>query len=304
MTALAPVLYAAPGSGLGHLVRAAAVCLALARENISSRIVTHSPYAPGLARLTGLAIDFIPGNRWLRLLPDYLDWLKPELAVLDTFPWGIRGEWAPGRIRPPRLVLLARRLKVSAYLEAAGLDWPPDSPNLARIILAEPLDEDYLERLKTGGGEWRSLPGRIRFPADDFPTPLPEGLSGLMADGLCGLIVHGGAEKETAALIELARAAGKDEIDGRLAVITPRPEGRLGVPAFEYFPAARLYDRARLVVTAVGYNCLAEMAGRPEKHHCLAFPRRYDDQAGRLAGPGAGIEDGGPAAAALIAAWL
>jgi hypothetical protein len=76
------------------------------------------------------------------------------------------------------------------------------------------------------------------------------------------------------------------------------------LPCFEYFPAAGLYERALKVVTAAGYNSMADLAAWPDKHICLPFHRRYDDQQGRFDGPPASPENGAGAAARMLAEWL
>ncbi|MEW5725520.1 MAG: hypothetical protein AB1896_20600 [Thermodesulfobacteriota bacterium] len=296
------ILFAAPGAGLGHLVRASAVGLALERLALKTRIVTNSPYAAGLGRLTGLTVDHLPSRRWPAQVRAYAAALKPTLVVLDAFPFGLRGEW---RDPPPglRFALLARRLKVRAYLEAAGVEWDPAAPTLERIIQIEPLGEDLLGLLALRGTDPRTLTGRIRFPAGDFPTPVPGGLAEVLDSGRAWLVVHSGPEKEVRRLWDLAAADLEKNGGGRLAAILPRETDGIPGPVFEYFPAARLYNRAFRVITGAGYNSLAEAALEPEKHLLCPFTRRYDDQAARLAGPPPGPGDGAMEAARLLAEW-
>ena len=295
------VLIAAPGAGLGHLVRAATLALTLEEAGLTARIVSHSVYGAGLARLTGLAIDFIPAAGWAAEVGSYAQNLAPGLVVLDSFPWGLRGEWLSQNFN---YVFLARRLKVDAYLEAARLSWPGAAPQLGKIILTEPVDDAYLELLTSAGGEIRSLPGRIRFPAENHPVPEPEELTRILENEKVWLVAHSGPDQEVRALAALAEAGIKEEGTGRVTLIRPRPTQGLGRPCFEYFPAARLHGRAHKVVAAAGYNTLAEAALCREKFVIRPMERRYDDQAGRLAGPEAGRGDGARAAAGLIAGWL
>ena len=295
------VVVAAPGAGLGHLARTTAVCLSLEERGVSCRLVTHSPHAPGLAALTGLAIDRIPSRRWSLEAPGYAARLRPAAVVLDTFPWGIRGEWRMPPAAGMKYILLARRLNVGAYLSAARLDWRA-GPHLERIIRTEPLNEDYLERLQAAG-DVLTLPGRIRFPAESFSPLIPKELECVLDSGRLTLVVHSGPKSELARLVALARD-NMDEKNGPLAVISPRGIDGSDCPVHSLFPAAGLYGRARRVVTGGGYGSLADMAGRREKHVAHPFPRRYDDQVGRLNGPDAGNGDGRAAAADLIADWL
>ncbi|MFH1092022.1 MAG: hypothetical protein V1742_10690 [Pseudomonadota bacterium] len=302
MTPRPDVLYAAPGAGLGHLVRAAAVCRCLEAEGVRVRIVTHSRFTPGLRHLTNLKIDFIPSTAWRRSIPAYARGCQPGLVVLDTFPWGLRGEWK--NVTGLRFVTLARRLKVAGYLEAAGLGWEASSLHLARIIVSEPLTDDHLALLEASQGDLKTLPGRIRFPSHDTPIPLPSELAGMLTDDRVWLVVHSGPVPEVLRLAAKAEEDMEKNGGGRLAAILPLDPGMLPCPVFEYFPAARAYEQAFRVVTGAGYNSLADLAACPEKHVPVPFDRRYDDQAGRLTGRPAGRENGAPAAARLIMEWL
>jgi hypothetical protein len=295
----AQVLISAPGGGLGHLVRAAALALRLGERGRTARVVTNSPYAEGLARLAGCAVDRIPSNRWTSALARYVEELGPEVLVLDSFPWGLRGEWT----RPPkgaRIVYLARRLKLGVYLSALDVEPRPDAPHLERVIVAEPLSAEHRALLDGAGGRVTELAGRIRFPAGRFPTPVPRELAEVLDSGRAWLVVHSGPREEVQALIERARRETSGSAGSRLALIVPRPPAGFDVPAFEYFPAGRLFERAERVFAGAGYNIMSDAAPWAGKLVAQPFKRRYDDQAGRLASDWVPDLDGGPAAVEAI----
>lgn len=299
------VLYAAPGAGLGHLVRACAVSLHLRKEGIETRIVTNSCFAEGLRRLTGCAIDFIPSTRWVRDIPVYAAAAKPRLVVLDTFPWGLRGEWKERGGMDLRFVTIARRLNVRSYLEAARLEWDLSSSQLERIIVAEPLADDHLALLESGESELLPLPGRIRFPAEEFPTVVPEPLAVHLLQDRVWLVVHTGPREEVLVLLQRAQEDMKKGGGGVVAAVILHPPDDVECPVFELFPASHLYGAAFRVVTGAGYGSLADMAPwPPDKHLCVPFQRRYDDQAARLDGLDAGAEDGTPHACEILMAAL
>lgn len=290
------LLIVAPGAGLGHLTRACAVARQLARLGVDTRILSHSPYAAGLQRLTGCAIDFIPASRWVSEAPLRACALQPGLVVLDTFPWGLRGEWRG--VAGLRFVTLARRLNVNAYEEAMQAAWEPASPTLARIIACESLAAEYGALLERSRGAIYTLPGRIRFPAEEVPTPVPRQLAEILARGRTCLVIHSGPVPECELLLRHAQQQLSLGGGHELAVIAPQPIP--GQVTFEYFPAARLYPAACRIVTAGGYNSVAELASYPQKRLCLALPRRYDDQSGRLADAATDEADGAPAAALVL----
>lgn len=304
----APVCFIAPGAGLGHLVRVCAVAMELTKLGVPSRIMTHSVHARMIQAATGCAIEWIPARNWRGLIPGVLANARPRLAVVDTFPWGIRGEWAEGGPWPCRFVLLARRLNVPAYLQASRLTWNAASPLLRHVIVCEPLGRGYRELLETSGSELHTLPGRIRLPWEDCSAQAPARLLAKLSRKRTWLVVHSGPPEEIDQLIELARSDMGGEKEGQIIAVVPH-EG--APPAWEthrVFPAACLIPYAHRVVTGAGYNCVAEAGPFRNIHRCLPFPRRYDQQAARLrefsAAGALHAESGALAAARSIAALL
>lgn len=284
------VFYFAPGSGLGHLNRALAVCLELRSLDTDPEIVTNSPFAEGLARLARMPITCISGKRWEQAAPEYLSRKGPELAVLDTFPAGMRGEWARFEFGMP-VVYMARRLQVQAYREAVP-DWP-DFRRFSRIIACESLTTEHEAVL--AAGDVVRLPGPVRLSPGAIATPVPAELERIAGSSKSCLVVHGGPVEEVREL--LSRASGN------IALITPWIDEGWPCPAFDYYPATNLFERAQHIISGAGYNMIADMIRFPERHTAIAFPRRFDDQAGRLAGPRPGM-DGTRQAAELIAGLL
>jgi hypothetical protein len=346
------VLYSAPGSGLGHLVRACAVCLALADRGVCARILTNSPFAPGMARLTGCDIVSILSRRWRGDAPALAAQWKPTLIVTDTFPWGLRGEWLEAPYPGARFAHLARRLRVRAYTDALGAPWAPAAPQLRRVVIIEPLAGEHETLLRAGAAQVVTLPGRIRFPHERLGPPPDLGLR--IAD--CGLriektkdltqrtrrnrghgekqttidepratnheprttnhglrttnhespsawlVVHSGPPREIQKLITLARQAMP--AGAPLVVVSPWPPEDGAAQWREYFPAALWFDRIAGLVTGAGYNALADGAGAALAVIRHPFPRRYDDQRGRLLGAQPSPGDGAHVAADAIISWM
>lgn len=288
------VLYCAPGSGLGHLNRALSVCLELRALDIAAQIVTNSPFATGLARLARFPVVGIQSQTWQADVQAFASAVRPDLLVCDTFPRGMRGEWAQGF--PAPALYLARRLKaesVSLLLRDPG--W---QEGLVQVIAAEDLADEHETALATSGIPVVRLPGRIRLRPGLLPTQIPAELERLLEGGRCSLVVHGGPAEETAELIRRAAAHGDP------AVVTPWGNGIAGAPGFEYYPAGNLMERAAHVVTGAGYNAMADMMFQRDRHTAVAFPRRFDDQAARLACWQPASRDGTRDAALAIAAAL
>jgi len=301
------VAYCAPGSGLGHLTRGCAVSLHLDELGVRCRVFTNSRFAPALARLTGCDIRYVPTARWEAEAVSAVEAYGPRLIVLDTFPWGMRGEWLERTVADARFVYLARRLKVQAYLGAIGATWAWASPHVARVLVCEPLSADHLSLVEKGAADVVGLQGRIRFPSDRIPLPVPEELLELCRRKRVWLVVHSGPVHEVRELVAVAERASSDDANAAVALVTARAVAGLPYPRFEYFPASRLFGHVHRIVTAAGYNAIAEGTvhqDRQDRHMAVPFERTYDDQHARAAETRQLLDDGSGEAAATVARWL
>ena len=256
------LLYFAPGSGLGHLTRAVALCLELRELGVEAEIATNSPFAQAVSRLARLRVTRLLTHAWALDAPRLLAERAPRVAVAATFPQGFRGEW---RTRPGTpMVHVARRLRLESY-DAAPDAWR----GFALTLAIEPLAPAHDARLC---GSLVRLPGWVRLGPGRIETPAPEPLERALDEGV-SLVVHSGPAEEVERLIACAGGGG-------LAAITTAREA--SVPAYDYFPAANLYSRARHIFTGAGYNSIADTRDARARHTALAFDRRFDDQQGRL----------------------
>jgi hypothetical protein len=302
MTVGTEVLYVAPGAGLGHVTRAAALSLLLKRYGLRSQIVTNSHHANAVGRLTGLAVDVIPSDRWVADVVRYAQEQQPRVVLLDTFPWGLRGEWLHADDSLFPFVWLARRLNVAAYLQAVRCPWQVGTPHTRTVVALEPLNDELLAVLRGDDGEFHALPGRVRFPAEDFPVPLPDHVAEVLGRDRVWLVVHSGPDNEVGLLLTMARTEAREVVGTNVVAVTPQPVSGWEGPWMDYFPAGRLYGMVHQVVTGAGYNSVAERDTGNSSHLCVPFSRRYDDQAGRLAERWTGDADPAAIAACLIGA--
>ena len=89
----APLIYYAPGAGLGHLTRGIAILRQWRkRTGHPALLVSYSPHAP-LARKQGIGVREVPGPD-AGALKRILGRAGPRALVVDTFPRGIMGEMA------------------------------------------------------------------------------------------------------------------------------------------------------------------------------------------------------------------
>lgn len=218
----APILYFAPGSGLGHLTRALAVSLELRELGVEAEIATNSPFAQPLARLARVAVTHIANDRWAEAAPRLLAERAPGAAVLDTFPNGLRGEWSQRPGVP--LIHMARRLRLENYgqFAADGAAWR----GFVLTLAIEPLAPEHQALLQP---PVQALGGLIRLAPEWIGGAPPERLVALLDEG-AALVVHGGPRGEVEQLVAHARAGSSGEV----AAITPWQLD--GVACFDYFP--------------------------------------------------------------------
>lgn len=292
------MLFAAPGSGLGHLVRTGALALALEKKQVVSVIVSSSPWAQGFSRITGLGVIFVPPEHWKKDISGLVHRISPRLLVLDSFPLGFRGESFGGRFGCP-VVYLARRLKFEAYCHRltslGGGACPPDMT----AIIIEDLEAGHQDWLEKNTRDQVRLCGRIRFPESLIKAPeIHTTLGSLLDNKIVHLVVHSGPEHEVDQLIARAKTAIHTAGTGKLVVINPFLAGRNDAPdCFDYFPASLLYAKAHRVYTGAGYNAVAEGGGQTEKHIVVPFDRHYDDQFWRAGDAQVGAQGDGLAQA-------
>jgi hypothetical protein len=252
------ILYFAPGSGVGHLNRALAVCLELRELGAQAQIVTGSPFAEGIARAARFPIVNIADDLWARGAREYLERVRPKLAVIDAFPAGLRGEWIEPVSVP--LVYVARRLRLENYFD------PSCWPEFLLTIEAEPLAHAVR-------GPVLRLQGPIRLAPGAVPVPMPAELEKMLGGGRTALIIHSGPPAE---ILTLTRMAGSQ------STVLISPWHVPGMRRFDYYPACNVVASAPRVITGAGYNAMADMLFLRDRHIAIPFDRKYDDQAARL----------------------
>ena len=278
-----PVVFIAPGAGLGHIVRVSAIALQLEEKEIPTLIVTTSGWAEGLGRITGLAMTVIPHEQWGADIGHYLKHVSPGVIVQDSFPFGFKHEDLSPLAEKIPFVYLARVLKIKHYLKACDKIWDDKSLLLSTIIKVEPLPGEQEKILNNNKNNIFKLDRRICFPFMDFIQKRPQALDALLDESKTHLVVHSGPVHETEMLIKKAKRRIQDEGEGTVAIINPASFQRRDHNAFDYFPAAALYSDAYHIYTGGGYNAIAEQDNYRGRVTRIPFDRYYDDQHFRIA---------------------
>ncbi len=291
------ILYYALGGGLGHITRSLAIIRHLGRAAARFRLLVSSEHAGLAAAACPCALDVVPADvmasrqHYYRFLQDHLRQHRVASIILDSFPFGIVGEWAAVAREVPRF-LIARDLKWTAYASAVNVDngpWP------CAGLAIEPLDPAY--RL--------NLEDRLDLDVLNRPIvlPLEQPFGTLPVDhGRSNdwVVAHSGPPAEQELLLRFARERMRERDAGPEEPSTIFPKQGI-------YPAEPLLLRYKQVVTAAGYNLAAfGMLHRSTfTHHLLPLDRRFDDQYARVARirEQAWLE-GGEGGAAQAAAWV
>ncbi|MHB9110350.1 MAG: hypothetical protein ACYDCO_25120 [Armatimonadota bacterium] len=272
MRSAVDILYYAPGGGLGHATRAAAILRrALRLGNPSLLAFVTTPHALPLDH------EGIPYHRPADLSPEGLRAeaealireCRLRVLAVDTFPFGITGELA--ELLP---ALDCRKVLVARRLQAQWAAWgPPAWGGFDRVLLAEAWEEAAHARLCS--------PILLRDADELWPRERAKAALGVGADEPVVLGVSSDAADWTQVFFNLLR-----KIWARL-----RPQARLRLasphlPAGDplrvaHYPLLELMHGVDLVVGPCGYNLFHEAQACGVPAVFLPQPRRYDNQHAR-----------------------
>ena len=261
------ILYYAMGGGLGHLTRSLAILHETPQLIGHVRLMASSQHASLILSQALCPVDIVGGERlsskrkYLNFLKDYLKQHCINVIVLDTFPFGIVGEWCHVGKTIPRL-LVARYLKWNVYAERTKCK---DGPIPRQTLVLEPLAKEYSRVLKRYS-QLTSLDAPITLqPVDSSKRPF--------SDRKDCVVVHSGNEAEREVLIGLAKQklGGDNESPFTPDCIFPEQ----GI-----YPAERAIPYYTHVVSAAGYNMTAIASQSPPERTHILFPfrRRFDNQ--------------------------
>ena len=264
--------------------------------------MSNSPFAAGISRLTQIPVSVLNDKFWPVDVRDFCSLHEAKLLIVDTFPFGLRGEWLYP-VAGKRMIYTARRLKLDAYLQRIQGLATPGRHLYEMTLICEPITAVHREMLTSLTARFCMLPGRIQLTlAENGAVPVE--LETLFETQRVHLVVHSGPDREVQDLVKMAQTACLSDSDATPVIITPKKKAKSRIPGFDYFPAAQLYPKAAHIYTGAGYNSMAETANYRHKHSAVAFYRRFDDQAGRLKAEWNTALNGADAAAEAIADLL
>ena len=259
----------AMGGGFGPVLRTRAVLAALGWDRDAVAVLA----APGAARVVGDLELIAPSwddaaepaalGRWIaRVVAER----EADALLVDALPGGVMGELCGlGALDGLVLRHTARLLRWAGYVRRL----PGPLPHYDEVLVAEPLHATHERALAT-------LADAVRAPIDVNVSP-DETFATLDVREAPWLVVHTGPAREVRAL---ARVADERRGAAPLHVVCPIPVDDLpaGAERIDAVPAAPLYPGAAGIVTAAGFTTVRELAPFRDRHVCVPFDRRLDDQ--------------------------
>lgn len=284
------ILYYAIGGGLGHLTRARAVAHTLG-FNDRIAVLTASQFSSDPRVTAGLEIIKVP-RCFERNLAEYRHWLQTLLCrlqptdfYLDTFPAGIIGEFCnfsfPSGVS---LHYIARLLRFARY-EDEMIGAPPA---FKRTYVLEQLGELQYHFVSDASVE--TLPLILIDPPMVPDVETDRAIRIVEQSGPFWVVVHSGPPQEVQQLIQYARELRSSEgSEAAIVVVSPRGQQTIAVVEdgardrevcahLHLYPARVLFQSARRIITACGFNVMRETEEFAEKHRFVPFERRFDDQ--------------------------
>ena len=287
-----PIVFISPGSGMGHAVRATAIGIILQKDfgenvtvvcSVKDTVVTKLSYVSSNG-IQFVNLDFqtyvqnVKSEGW-KLLRAIL--LGAKAVVVDTFPYGLVGEWRDILTDPEysrtKFVYLARRMKWLDYVQAMRLSTyaPPFIHTAVNTVILEPLHHSHLEWIKMHSQMFKKLSGPVRLPTDRVPLPQCDRIRNLVYDG-AHLVVASHTESEGKRLYELAQSQAQE--NENIIWVSPEPPSFVGELHHwvNYFPISIFFNDALGIYGTGSYNIMAETVGHRNRYHAITFERRYD----------------------------
>ena len=266
------ILYHAPGGGLGHISRGISIMKELGVP-LKKYILTCSKN-DYLNFFLNYGINLIPFTeenpiKIANNIEDILTKYPIKEIFVDTFPAGLLGELLLLKINQPK-TLICRILNIDIYLnDIINLSEKYTFPFYNKVYFIEPLNIEYLNYLNSRGYN------PIYIPIN----PLNLSHNKIRYDKPYYLVSHTGDLSELEALIILAEEYSKNEFfQGKILISSNRKISNSDYDCIFEYPISPYYEKADKIFTGCGFNSLNELKNVKEKHYCIPFPRRYDNQ--------------------------
>ncbi len=273
------VLYYAVGGGMGHVIRANAICSMFDLE-LNNTIILVSPntFVKKIFRNKAqiIHLDQSLSNN-TKLLSSFISNIikkhKIDKIFFDTFPCGIKGEFNYIKTKNIKLIYIARLLNWKSYIY-----------NICNFIkkydntyIIEPIESEHYNFIKTNCNAIEHI--QINY------TLLPP--DGNLYDFIISqsqdvwLVVHSQPIEELTILYEHAIDIKRiKKSEAQIIVVTQIDKKLLPQHwlVFDCIDAYKLFAYVDKIFTACGFNSMLLTLAYSNKHHFIPFKRKYDNQ--------------------------
>jgi predicted glycosyltransferase len=274
------ILYYAVGGGYGHYSRAISY-FHTNQIHEDNFLILCNPELQSLSttKKNILSIKESDLTMFDILLSNIVRDYSIDEIIIDTFPMGILGEWIKFQTKIPKKLIL-RNLNIKRYLKdisirlSKQIDFPFLLDYLSKefkvLYQIEPISVDYYEIIYP----LNKLIKKFVLQNDlniqiDFSI-MPEKYF---------LVVHSGSLEELENLVFYAIDYKKMNQSKEIILIISAHKIEIDdCISIKEYPAKNYFQRASKIITACGFNSIFETISFRDKHLCIPFPRRYDDQ--------------------------
>ena len=275
------ILYYCPGGGTGHIVRGYSILREL--KKIHELFVIASTPFVSILNNSSISVFKIPGEHENSLdnsiiIKNIIDFIKPELIIVDTFYYGYYGEllhYLQSKSLKKIFIFRYRQDKISH----------PDLSCYDLVIIPEPpgswpLLEENHNFIRAGYIVCRK-PDELK-PADQALLYLRVSSQGKKII----LVMHSGYGYEGENLFYMASQAvselKREDLIVRFASMKHLINPKLSPCHINYFPVVELLKPVDIVISGGGYNTYHEISMVGKKKILTAFDRKIDDQSVRI----------------------
>jgi len=265
-------LFYVMGGGWGHLYR---VRTFINQFSITDfRILSNNPLVMKL--FSPEEIVYVQGETLNEVASQVQLLIKSLLfdeLYIDTFPKGLFGEL--NNIANTKIIYVARRLRWINYRELMdGADVRFD-----QTYCVEPLEKEHEEFII-------AYSVNTSFVELSYPSPNPEciPLKLIPIGKPIWLVVHSGEKAEVDSLLHYAMDIARIENKSpSFVVLSDQLIAEEDVICYTWLPASDWFPLADRIFTGGGFNVIKQITPFRQKVTAIPFPRKYDDQAWRIA---------------------
>ena len=251
------------GGGFGHLTRVKKVISQLNLTN-DYLIITSNKHAFDLfetANVYLIELSNIASSKELAgQLSIVFKKVKFQEFYIDVFPQGILGELQETMFNNKPINLISRRLKWNNYK-----NYLSENIQIATSYILEELETEHYNYLNKYSKEIVYL--NLESPLAATECKMEN----------FWLIIHSSSKEELVELVEYAREMSKLESKKPKFVICSDQRTNLVDALFISDPKPYL-NKASKIFSGAGFNTWHELKPYREKHECIPFNRRFDDQ--------------------------